>query len=333
MSRAARLRLAALHLPLRGALAVLPVAAVPAAQTAVDAIAEPSADAVPTRIPDLLGELLVESRVLYPLQVGPWVAVDEHRYEEQRLGVSVRYVDNGRTDRWIDLYFYAGGPQNGHTLALVAGGERDSIAGAARQAGREVRMGTLEPLGLARGDAAVPAWQLGLSYPQERRASAMLLFAQDLYLVKARASAEAAPVESLQGELRDFMQAVAAQLRIANTGACWLPARTAVVAVLPGADHESVLASYREPEAAEPAAMVVGDRVLVAQSHAARAAELAAGLTGALYPGCVAPEAIEPEVPPAMREIRIEYRRPSREAQDGRAPAVGRPRAPTRATG
>ncbi len=333
MSRAARRRWAAFHLPLLAAIAAAPVAAAPVAETAGAGTAETPADAVPARMPDLLGDLLVESRVLYPLQVGPWTAVDEHRYEEQRLGVSVRYVDDDRSDRWIDLYFYAGGPLDPQTLARVASGERDAIAGAARQAGREVDMGTLEPLAFARGDGAVPAWQLGLSYPGERRASAMLLFAQDLYLVKVRASAESASVESLQGELRDFMQAVAAQLRIANTGACWLPARTAVVAALPAVDHPAVLASYREPGTAEAAAVVLGDRVLVAQSHAARAAELATGMGQALYPGCVAPEAIEPDVPPALREIRIEYRRPSREAQDGRAPAVGRPRAPTRATG
>ena len=287
---------------------------------------------MPGPVPELLGGLLAESRVLYPLQVGGWKAVEEHRYEEQRMGVSVRYVDSGM-QRWIDLYFYVGGPQNPQTLALLAAGERDAIAGAARHAGREVALGALEPLELARGDGTVPAWRLGLSYPQEQRASAMLLFAQDLYLVKARASADApVSVEAVQHELQAFMEAVAAQLRIVNTGACWLPARIAIVGTLPAAGHDSVLASYREP-GEEAAAVVVGDRVLVAQSHAEQAAALATGLTAALYPGCVAPEAIEPEVPPALREIRIEYRRPAREAQDGRPPPVGRPRAPTRATG
>lgn len=335
MNRPRRCRLPAFGLPLLALLAGIPVAAMPAAQTEG---ADAPAAAVPPPVPELLGGLLAESRVLYPLRVGAWRAVDEHRYEEQRMGVSVRYVDEGM-QRWIDLYFYVGGPQNRQTLALLAASERDAIAGAARQAGREVELGALEPLELARGDGGVPAWRLGLSYPQEQRASAMLLFAQDLYLVKARASADApASVEALQRELQAFMEPVAAQLRIVNTGACWLPERIAIVATPPAAGHDSVLASYRETGQGEPgqgevAAAVVGDRVLVAQSHAARATELATGLTQALYPGCVAPEAIEPEVPPALREIRIEYRRPTREAQDGNAPPIGRPRPPTRATG
>ncbi|KAF1696647.1 hypothetical protein CSC64_02010 [Pseudoxanthomonas koreensis] len=312
-----------------------PVAPVSAQVADVPAAgADAAADVAPAVVPELLGGLLAESRGLYPLRVGGWKAMGEHRYEEQRLGVSVRYLDRSK-QRWIDLYFYAGGLQDARTLALVAASERDAIAGAAQQAGRAVELGELQPLELTRGDGTpMPAWRLGLSYPQERRASAMLLFAQDLYLVKARASAEApASVEVLQRALQAFMEQVAAQLRIVNTGACWLPDRITIVAMPPPADDESVLASFREPGQEQVAAAVVGDRVLVAQSHAARATELATGIAQVLYPGCVAPEEIEPEVPPVLREIRIEYRRPAREAQDGHAPPVGRPRPPTRATG
>ena len=78
--------------------------------------------------------------------------------------------------------------------------------------------------------------------------------------------------------------------------------------------------------------MVLGDRALVATGQADRATEIAAQLAGSLYPGCVAPELIEPEVPPALREIRIEYRRPQR-APDLRAPPAASPHAPSRATG
>lgn len=321
-------------LPLLAVLAGGAFAAEPAARVQDAAEADAPAASAPSPVPELLGGVLVESRVLYPLWVGAWRAMDEHRYEEQRLGVSVRYLDSSN-QRWIDLYFYAGGPQDRQTLALLAAAERESIAGAARQAGREAELGALEPLELPRGDGTtLPAWRLGLSYPQERRASAMLLFAHDMYLVKARASAGApASVASVQRELQGFMEAVAMQLRIANTGACWLPGRVEIVAALPDVADGSVLASYREPGREEAAAMVVGDRALVAQPHAARATELATALAHALYPGCVAPEAIEPEVPAALREIRIEYRRPSREAQDSRPPPVGRPRPPMRATG
>ena len=83
---------------------------------------------------------------------------------------------------------------------------------------------------------------------------------------------------------------------------------------------------------AEVAAVVLGDRALVATGQADRATEIAAQLAGSLYPGCVAPKLIEPEVPPALREIRIEYRRPQR-APDLRAPPAASPHAPSRATG
>ena len=299
------------------------------------AAAEPAAQGErgPTAAPDeFLGGVVAESRVLYPLQVGSWMAESEHRYPDQRLGVSVRYVDN-RKQRWIDLYFYPAGPQVARMLEVVAASERESIDMAAREDARAAELGDLAPLTLGGpgADAAgVPAWELGLRYRGEGLASAMLLFARQMYLVKARASAAEPPatVRSLQGELRTFMESVAAQVRIASTGTCWLPARIELVPRLP--DPQQALASYRAGD--ELAAVVLGDRALVAAGQADRATEIAAQLAGSLYPGCVAPELIEPEVPPALREIRIEYRRPQR-APDLRAPPAAGPHAPSRATG
>ncbi|WP_372015533.1 hypothetical protein [Pseudoxanthomonas sp. 10H] len=304
----------------------------------VPAAAATAAPAQPAE-PAFLGEVISETRVLYPLLVGGWLAESEQRYAEQRLGVSVRYADN-RKQRWIDLYFYPAGVQTAQALALFAGSERDSIAEAARQSGRGVEMGVLEPFTLAAaapaaGDAReVGAWRLGLQYPDDALASAMLLFPHGLYLVKARASAAQPPatVGSLQRELEAFMASVAGQLRIVNTGTCWLPARVDLAATLPPVDAGEVLASYREP-GREPSAVVVGDRVLVAQAEAARAPLLAEQLAGSLYPGCVAPEAIEPDVPPALREIRIEYRRPVDADAPSRGPRIGRPRSPVSGTG
>ena len=271
--------------------------------------------------------------MLYPLRVGTWVAESEHRFPEQRLGVSVRFIDN-RKQRWIDLYFYPAGVEAARSAAMLAADERDGIADAARQAGRDATLGELEAFRL-RGRAGagaqatrveIPAWRLGLAYPDEGMASAMLLFVQDLYVVKARASA-AQPAEAVQEELQVFMESVAAQLRIVSTGACWLPARTDIAATLPAADDAGVLASYRDP-GRDVAAVVLGDRVLVARAEAERAPELATQLAGALYPGCVAPEVIEPEVPPPLREIRIEYRRSDPGDGPVRGPRIGRPRAP-----
>jgi hypothetical protein len=295
--------------------------------------------------PAFLGDVLSQSRVVYPLQVGRWVAQEEQRYPRQQEGVSVRYIDNGKR-RWIDLFFYPTSVRGDAALAVVAAAERDAIDLAARQAGRQVTLGTLELAGPEPGtpdqerqstNAATTLprhWRLGLRYPQESLASAMELFVRDLYVVKARASAAepATTVTTLQSELQAFMAQVAAQLRIVNTGACWLPARTAVAATLPAADADQVLASYRDPAAGEVAAVVLRDQVLVAQAHAARAGEISTALAAELYPGCVAPEAIEPEVPPPMREIRIEYRAPAYGAPS-RGPPIGRPRAPRSGTG
>ncbi|MBO9716085.1 MAG: hypothetical protein J7507_04575 [Pseudoxanthomonas sp.] len=308
------------------------MATAPVAAAADASLPLPAADAAP----EFLGDVITESRVLYPLLVGGWMAESEHRYAEQRLGVSVRYVDN-RKRRWIDVYFYPAGVQSARTLELVAGSERDGISSAAHETGRPVELGALESFTLRPGSAegaGVPAWRLGLAYPDDTLASAMLLFAHGLYLVKARASAAEPPatVDSLQRELEAFMASVAGQLRIVNTGACWLPARTEIAAALPAADGDGVLASYRDP-GHEVAAVVVDGRVRVAQAEAARAPALAAQLTEVLYPGCVAPETINPDVPPALREIRIEYRSPAASEGPSHGPRIGRPRPPLLGTG
>ncbi|UWX04383.1 hypothetical protein H1235_04640 [Pseudoxanthomonas sp. NC8] len=120
---------------------------------AADVPAPAAADAPPT--PEFLGDVITESRVLYPLLVEGWIAESEQRYPEQRLGVSVHYVDN-RKGRWIDVFFYPSGVQSPQALALVAGSERDGIAGTAREAGRAVELGVLEPFTLAQAGAATP---------------------------------------------------------------------------------------------------------------------------------------------------------------------------------
>lgn len=285
--------------------------------------------------PPPLGGLLTQSRVLYPLRVGPWRASAERRYDAPEDGVSVRFVDH-RKERWIDLFFYPRPLLRGdQALARLAAGERDNIREAARQSGRAVELGALAPLPLHAADGSpVAAWQLDLRYPDDGLVSAMALFARDLYVVKLRASAGVAhtPAPVLQQQMQAFMQGVALQARVASTGACWLPGRVQVVGRLPAHDDAAVAASYREPD--QPmAAVALADRVLVARESAARGPALAAELAAALYPGCVAPEVIEPQVPDALREIRIEYRRSGEGDPALRAAPVGRPRAPLSGTG
>ncbi|MCR6685410.1 hypothetical protein [Pseudoxanthomonas sp.] len=322
-------------------LAALAATAMPAAATAVTPVA---ADAAPLAVDagtdaepaPFLGGVLSQSRILYPLQVGPWTAVSEERYRQQEAGVSVRYADR-RRQRWLDLFFYPLPVRGEQALAALAISEREGIAAGARQRGEDLDLGELAPLSLSIDGGALPAWELGMRYRDGNRSSAMLLFARELYVVKARASAmpgglrkTAEDVDSLQRALRAFMQEVAARMRIASTGGCWLPARP--VPALPPADSDEVLAS-RTGAGGAVLAVALRDRVLVDEAESARAAALAAELSAALYPGCVAPEAIEPEVPESLRELRIEYRAPDTVDTPSRGPPVGRPRVPLSGTG
>lgn len=281
--------------------------------------------------PRLLGGLLQQTRVVYPLKVGKWRAVGEQRMQEQAHGVSVRYVHG---DAWLDLYIYPGGPMREANLARAAEAERGNIGQAAAQGGRDARLGELQSVHLPGqgGGPPVPAWVLELEYPGEGLGSAMLLFARNLHLVKARASAPRQHLQpgELPREVQAFMGGISRQLRITSTGDCWLPRRLRVVDTLPDPQAPQVLASYSDPEAA-PSAVVTLGGIEVARAEAGRAEALARMMGDALYPGCVAPEEIEPLVPEGWREIRIEYRDTS--ARRGRQAPAGRLRARWRSTG
>ena len=306
--------------PARGVLAAL-LAWAPAAATAESAP------------PPLLGGLITQTRVLYPLQVGEWKASGETRYPDQGLGVSVRYVS---ADSWLDLYVYPAGPAAAYRLDELAAHERGQMLQAGHSLGSPAHAEALQALELPGEDGRgrVPARAVAVAYPRQRLGSVMLLFARNLYLVKARASAPArVPPEQLLKRVREFMGEVSAQLRIRSTGACWLPQRVELVDVLPDPEAPPVLASYRGDTAAAPSAVALVDAAQVLHQEAARAGELAAALAAAVYPGCVAPEAIEPQVPPHLREIRIEYLAPADRRAAPKAPSLGRPRLRSRGTG
>ena len=272
--------------------------------------------------------LLQQTRVLYPLEVDGWRAMSEERFDDARFGVAVRYR-NG--ERWLDLFVYPAGPAAAAQLHRIAEAERTNILEAAAQSGRRTEPGPLQAIVLpgAQGLDQVEAWEMALAYPEQEVGSAMLMFARNLYLVKARASGPARLARELPQQVRDFMASVSTQLAITSTGACWLPARIRLVDALPDPEGPDVLASYREP-GEPPLAVVTAEGLLVAPAGQARAAELAAMLTAQLFPGCVAPEAIEPQVPAHMREIRIEYRPAAEETRRRKAPRGSRSRARTR---
>ncbi|HET6396610.1 MAG TPA: hypothetical protein VFF91_07190 [Pseudoxanthomonas sp.] len=285
-----------------------------------------------TERPPLLGGLLAQSRILYPLRVDGWRAVSEQRYAQQAAGASVRY-DNNQKQTWLDLYFYPWSGRGPDALAAVARAERDSIAATARASGRAAELQALERFRLpTAGAQGTDAWRLALAYPEERRGSAMVVFQHGMYLVKLRASATGAEPAAVLEAATAFVAALAPRIRIASTGGCWLPARVELVdGPLPDPLAAHVLASYREGQG-PVAAVALADRVLAARSEQARAATLAQALAAALYPGCVAPEAIELDVPADLREIRIEYRAPDADPAPGGS-YQGLPLPPRSATG
>ncbi len=270
----------------------------------------------------LLGEVITQSRVFYPLRAGSWQAIGEQRYAPQALGVSIRYVDN-RKRHWLDLYVYPAGLLGDAGLEQAAMQERTQIGEAAQQTGRAVVLGELAALG---ADSPVRGWQLDLHYPDERTRSAMVLFARDLYLVKVRASVTDAelPPETMLALVRDVVARIAPYLHVIHTGDCWMGARVQIVDGLH--DDPQVLASTRDA-VGRLQAQLFTDRVLVDAAAQAEAPALASALNQSVYPGCVAPDAIDLNVPDGLREIRIEY--PSLEASPGnRAKPRRRPRPP-----
>lgn len=319
----------AVGIVLSGMFASVVVSAVPGPSAA----AEASASMLP-----FLGGFITESRVLYPLQLEGWQAQGEHRHDDPAYGVSVRYRDPERPQRWLDVYFWPAGKLPPDALRAAIDGTARELAG---MAGRQdyydqIRVGTPEALELQRGDAGnttVPAWLLSLQSTKQGQESLseLGLFVRDMYFVKLRYTAPEpdASAAALREESAALLLALERQVEIINTGACWglLPvvAKAAPDARAPGALMNSAVEG-------RVTAVAFADRVEARDpaDESARLLQVMASLqTGRLAdPSCVAPERINPQVEPGQREIRMEYRVPTA------APEAGpRLRVPLRRTG
>lgn len=168
----------------------------------------------------LLGGVLQQSRIQYPLQVGEWNAIAEHLYDDQQHGVSIRYAHGEDRDRWIDMYFYPAGHLSSSQFAEVAHDEADGIRLAHREAGSTaVDMGALRSFS-PDGDAATAiegvAMDMGFTCDDIAYSSAMILTLDRLYFVKARYSIEEARLsrgDTLQ-QLRDFVTTLQPRLTV-----------------------------------------------------------------------------------------------------------------------
>lgn len=278
-----------------------------------------------------LGGFLQESRILYPLRIGPWTARDEHLYEQAEAGASVRYQHGDRRDQWIDVYFYPAGIVPDERVRAMAQGTVDGIRALPGNDG--LPAGELETSQVAlAGDEdrrPVTLYSAGFMLARDgtRYASAMTLLAKDLYYIKGRYSGEAAThtPETLHAALKEFTSQLVRDTRLYSTGECWMPPPIVQVAA-PDPKAAGALVDI----GGEGATRAVGfaDRVEAldaGSSEAVIAQFLAYSTSGRRIAGCNPPEDMTPTVPDGMRELRFEYRAPP-ERSDGTTPRLGTPR-------
>lgn len=265
-----------------------------------------------------LGGFIRETRILYPLQVGRWVAQGERRYAPQASGVSVRYAYGEATDRWIDVFFYPVGVIDDAQWRSMAEAEHAALAEARRQSGVEVDMGPLSRFRIRGGDGdPVDGHTTDLGFPVDGRAmsSAMVLVRDRLYVVKGRLSAHADALSRRKARraLESFFREMWPGVTIASTGRCWAPLPVAKLDAAPAPDD--ILAKQERDGRIE--AYLTRDRVLAVEPGSPGAQAMmfiGMGMLGRLVDGCAGDAPVDPEVAEGLREIRIEYRPEVREA-------------------
>lgn len=262
---------------------------------------------------------LRETRIVYPLEISGWRAIDEHIYDDQALGAMVRYTNGDKKTR-LDVFYYPAGPLLERQVRAAAAEQRQGIALARTQAGDEAP--DLGPL----RDFAVPmpaqpglpptddekltghSMEAILVSGGEKYNSAMVQFHRSLYFIKGRMS-QPAPgqgPQELREQLEEFMAALVDRVRIVNTGTC---ARE--LPVEPWTADSPPADAMVSVENGDSSAWVLADRVVATdpsseQAFLARTVGMA--VQGRLPPDCMGPDPVEPVVEEGMREIRIEYR-------------------------
>lgn len=302
------------------------------AATAVAGAVAAEADAPPP----LLGHYITDTRALYPLRVGDWEAAGEKRYEQQELGVSVRYQDSRRPDRWMDLYLYPAGVMFDPVFEQVFQQSVEEIVQIARSrragevhAGRARVFATVPAAGAGLlGELAVKARSFALDMPlgDARYRSALAMTVRDLYFIKVRYSvqAESAADDDVQGEAETLLAGFVASVRLLNAGHCRQVLQVRAIRqgqARPGALLASTNDGREDEMWITDEAVYLRGEVIERQAQAARLRDEAQAIRDVLRGHCVAPDAMDMAVPDGMREIRFEYRLPP-ERSDGSAPRL-----------
>lgn len=285
--------------------------------------------------PPFLGGFLTESRAVYPLKVGHWEAVDEHRYDDPAYGVSVRYRDSREPDRWLDVYFYPAGVVNEDALRQGVEQTREGIAQMGRQSQTydSVDVGDLKRIvlhtGQGDGRRDLPTYLVPISLSAKGQAyhSVMGLLVLDMYFVKLRYSAPADEIGQwrMNSQSRRFLRELVRTGEVLSTGACWDPLPIIKRAHLD--EHAEGMLMSNSVDG-QLASVAFSDRVEATDpaDPASLLMQVMASLTTGRIadPSCVAPENINPQVGDGMREIRMEYRTPSDDDTHGESGGVGR---------
>ena len=274
-----------------------------------------------------LGGFLRETRVIYPLRIGDWEAVDEHLYEDQSLGASVRYRNRKHDQRWLDLYFYPAGVLDEGDLDRAIQNQRDALG----QAG----YGQLE-LGSTRtfryesqpreADGKRSERQMGtghsldatMVYEGVRRNSALTLQYEQMYFIKGRLSAreDDASRRGLRNSLEEFVTALAPQLEVRSSGECWQPLP---IAPMPagGVPPDEVIMSIDDGAGGKSVLTRTGVWADHPDSDPAKLAMMLGMVRmDRLFDGCVATEDLNAPVPEGKRELRLEFHAPEDTSDD-----------------
>ncbi|BCT93559.1 hypothetical protein LYSHEL_25830 [Lysobacter helvus] len=268
-----------------------------------------------------LGGMLRESHIVYPLKVGDWGFVGEHRYDDQAAGVSVRFARQGDNAGWIDVYFYPVGVVSDDDLPKFAEMERRTLEDTWLS---KTGTGDIKPLATSvvkrkvNKDTNVPittfATDFEYTYEGQHRNSAMVVAVDRLYAIKFRYSALAdhASRNEVRRDIEAFAHTLLPTLDIGSSGACWDPPPIEVLAADAPDPEDGVLATTKVDDVVTTFAM--RDRVLTRRSQDDPSATLmqmmVMSMTGRLYDGCTGKDSQLPEVPEGMREVRFEYRAP-----------------------
>lgn len=292
----------------------------------------PAASSVQEKRP-FLGGFLRETRVIYPLRIGDWEAVDEHLYDDQSLGASVRYRNLKHDQRWLDLYFYPAGVIDAKDLDRAMEVQRESLgmAGYGQLELGPTRTFRYESQPALEVDGKRTERQVGsgrsldatMVYEGVRRNSAMTLQYEQMYFIKGRLSAreDDASRRGLRNSLEEFATAVVPQLEVRSAGDCWQPLP---IAPMPagGVPAAEVIMSLDDGAGGKSVLTGAGVWADHPDSNPAKLAMmLGMARMDRLFDGCVATEDLNAPVPEGKRELRLEFHAPE-ETSDDPAPRL-----------